>query len=548
VARENRKRLEPGECVSNERTLYMCTASLSVLSENRFVTEERYRERMKTADGRHDCQEVPIIVRHCGTEGGGISREVIPKKGTQKPRTRAGARRSTWRDNIARPKLRGAACAVQGLAGREDTIVLADGRKLPVRHMVVEAERLTPSHGSLNGDRYELHDNARPEGAGGFPGQTQADGSTLNANFTRDYAADTRFQQRLEAMFDRPLGADGAFNPDLVTSITPSVNLGAPVAGCVEGERVVFAGNNRTNILQRMYADDSPEYAEAYRQNVADFADFLEVDRSELDAMRRPVHVRVLDDTATPEGFGDIVELMDAMNSSEAAAAPERDRMLAATANMPADELARLSKLLNDLPDAGILTTNLQANAPAPRALARHLQDAGLVRDQDARAWFSEDGATFSAEGAANVQELLLSVAIREPAAMEFLRGNQRMQAGIARSAPTLVALTQSDPALASELGAAMSAYRNWHGSELKLHDWQNNVGLFSEGKTEWEAMPPRVRTLFGFIDKNRGAQNVWPKSFQAYRDELDRAARGDDLLFGDPPTAGELFAQVFAT
>lgn len=475
-------------------------------------------------------------------------------------------RRATRKARPGVPPYTGTVCPISGgRAGKHDKVVMPDGTRIPVQHMLVPVESVIPSHGKFDPKtgRASLNSNAKEMGKGGYPGERQPDGTMLNANFTRDYANDTGFVDRMEKLFNDPLGEGGkrGFDPDLLTSITPSANLGAPIVGCVGGNFVVLGGNNRTNILQRMYASKQPTHRTAYRENLEDLGGFLGFQKEDVGAVTRPIHVRVVADDHTPSDFGSLVGLMHSMNAAEAAASPARDAAMAALGGITDTQLETLADIMRDLGD-GELASVLAKPTDAVEELADWLRAAGLLLSKDTRLWQDTDGS-FTTEGSTKIQEILLALAVPDNSALALLSQYKLMRSGFVKSAPTLVSLSRHDPEFHASLMTALREFANWlMGGNTWKNYWHGEVVMNLETgarqvDSRWKAATATVQRLLKFIQKNHTKQNVWPKTFRDYlgvvtgvtQRELEEANTSAIPGFGPVPdarTADEQLPDVF--
>lgn len=368
----------------------------------------------------------------------------------------------------------------------------------PVRYAVRELEQVQPSHNGLN-----FEPNPR-----------------YSYTNDRDYG-DPRNQERI-------LRQTGQFRPEYLLTDTPDNVNGPPV---VDQTGSTLGGNSRVMTLQRVYGS-RPDAAQAYRDLLTQKAPQFGIDPAQVQAMKRPVLVReLLDSAVNPQ------QVITDTNKTGTAALTSAERALADAHRVTTRSFDAITQQMDRVgPDA---TLAQAIEGDGGRAVLDALVNDGAITPQE-KAQYLTSKSTLTEEGKIRVRRLVSGRLFDTPEQFDTTPPSLRDK--VEKLAPTVLRLaSREDWDLAPTVRDALAILEQARAAGIKnLDDLVNQQGMFGESNIDPQSLQFAKRLQ---ADGPRQlADNV------AKYAEMERESRSGQTLsmFGEPPTQPQAFSDVF--
>lgn len=407
----------------------------------------------------------------------------------------------------------GATRQLGGLQGREDVVLFSDGRQLPVRYRVIEADQLQASN---HPETFEPN----PRYPAGVQGR-QYHGEAGRA---------AREHTILETARLRPLGL-------LDASVKVS---GTPI---VTPDGTVVAGNQRSMMLQRA-GEHAPERAAAYRQLLQERAALFGVDPAEIAGMRNPVVVRELQpgqdyNLQDPAFLGELNRLSDTRGTKlKDAQTDAASRVGALQAN--GDALRHFGATLQ--PDQ---TLSQYLETAAGRQFVTQLAADGAIAPQEVGRYLDPATGRLTRAGKLAVEDMMYAAAVGSPEAITTAPARALQQ--LEHAIPSIVRANQlpgwgvqRELQQALELLAARAAASEQLPRAMKLDDFLGQGDLLGE---RWDEVVVALARALDGKPKTEVAE-----LFRRYATAAEEAAaqgQADDIFGAAPATKGDVLPGV---
>lgn len=356
--------------------------------------------------------------------------------------------------------------AVEGPAGADTNVLLADNTPLPARYRVIEADQLRSSHDPFTFQPTE-----------GYPAGVQG----------RDYQRNRGAQETAQAR-----GLD--FNPDLALNRSLTAGEGQPV---ILPDGTVLIGNERS-MHPRLAAELAPDRYDAYRQALAQNAPDFGLDSAQVAGMRRPVLVRELTSEADIMGgtrrWAEINRLSDQVTTKRKSTV-EEGAARAQALGQADDALQHFSATIGPDQSIGEYLGTTEGHGFVSLLLRR-----GVISKEELGRYTSGGGA-ITLDGRAAIREMLLSTAVRDPAVL--LDAPASMVGKLEHAIPGIVSLrgTAWDPATIVTEALRLAAEAKKKG--LSLRDLAGQGDFLATGG----GVPELVQDFAAYLDQTPKAR-----------------------------------------
>jgi len=317
------------------------------------------------------------------------------------------------------------------------------------------------------------------------------------------------------------------FDERYLVNTNPDAVNGPPILSQA-GE--ALGGNGRLMTLERVYRSN-PRGVERYRQSIEQQAQLFGIDPAQLQGMKQPVLVRVIDEPAAQSGRGAQAAVTD-FNKTGTAELTPAERAIADSRRVSPEMLEEIGAKLENLGTNKTLADLMDAEGIT---MLQRLIDDGVISPQEQAAFMGDKGLTKA--GRERINKLLLGRFFEDPAQLDSVPAV--VQARLERVAGPLARVEGGEwsltPFVQEAVGILESAKTSGIGD---LEVFLNQGGLF--GETQYSPRSVQLaRTL-----SQRNMQEV-QAAVRQYANDAEIAAKGPGL-FGDPPSAAESFAAAF--
>lgn len=337
----------------------------------------------------------------------------------------------------------------------------------------------------------------------------------------RDYTGSTDEKLKVEKIANDP-------DPHFLLARAPTAIDGPPV---ILFNGAVMGGNGRTMGLILAYERGTAgRYREALREKAPDFG----VSPWQVDAMERPILVRVIQ--ATKEELqGALAKLSRELNESFGNSKDDLAESVSVSRLFSLNTLSEIGKLLED-------STLREAMEAHPDKFAEVLRDDGILTDQSREEWMS--GAKLSKAGKLRLEQAFLARAVET---VERLRAMPpALSQKVEKMVPELVRVDarQNGHSITDALKAAIDVLVDYQSRRDKfetLEEYFAQGNLFEDGQSSqvkvlarcldgltqtkirqtaraWAAMAdfdPKQSTLFGAHPTPKQTFKVWEDAVQ---------------------------------
>jgi hypothetical protein len=317
-------------------------------------------------------------------------------------------------------------------------------------------------------------------------------------------------------------GAD-ALNPELLLARTPVPTDGPPLV--TDGPfPIALGGNGRGMMLRRAYHQRT-EGARRYREALATRAAEFGFTRAQVEAMREPVLVRVVEGLHREAPRPELVAAVRRFNESLTQRMDPTTLAVAQSRVLTPEALRAVGELL-----VGGDATLRDVMRERPRAVVEALTRAGVVTEHNRAEWLTEaEGLTEQAKDQLEGMFLgaVLGTADRIKATAPSLL--QRIE----RAVPYLVAVGSTLPPafdLRGHFVAAVDALNEARRRGVSLDSLGAQVALFGPGLE----LDPTAKALARLLDSS--GPRVVGDAFRRWAQRVDHAP-GQATMFFDPPT-----------
>ena len=269
----------------------------------------------------------------------------------------------------------------------EKTNIVLPGQKDPVSATwaLVEADALVPSHNSQT----FAPDQRYPEGV-----------------------QERRYHREKEEQAKVVRNAI-ELKPDLVLGAAPTMTDGPPA---ILPNGVVMGGNSRTMTLQRAYQEG--KQGAKYKAALADIAHKSGFTREQVEAMNRPILVRMLDQTPTDQQ--ELHRMASAMNVGLTQAMGEKTQTASYGQNVSADTIAKIGERLTE--NGNTLRGLMDDANYARETLDRFVADGVISANQIGRFW-DEHKQAMTRAGKDLAERAILGAVIKDADLLEYAPG-----------------------------------------------------------------------------------------------------------------------------
>jgi hypothetical protein len=369
------------------------------------------------------------------------------------------------------------------------------------RYAVLEASELIPSH---------LPDSFQPDPR--YPEGVQE----------REYHRQQEEQVKVVQGAQR-------LNPALVLSDTPSAVDGPPLV--TSGEKaLVMGGNGRAMMLARAMRE--PKTAGAYRAALLEKAGAFGLDKAQVEGMRAPILVRVLEGLKSDAPKEELVAAVRRTNEGMTQVLSPRARAVAEAKNLSHETVQGIGELLGAAGDASL--RDVMRDRPAE--VVKLLQRDGVINQQNRAQWFAGDALTDEAKD--RIEGMFLGrvlgsgdrMAATQPAMLQKLE----------RIAPALVRVQGVNPGLdeVPNVQAAIDLLNDARRRELRVDQILSQGSLFGGAD-----VPPAVAALARLFET--GKPKELQERFRAWAHEAAFDPR-QATMFAPNPTAEQARAALF--
>lgn len=239
------------------------------------------------------------------------------------------------------------------ILGREASVVLDSGERVPVHYAVVDASKLIPSH-----QTFTYEPDAR------FPMEAQP----------RDYQNEKPLQAAVEVR-----AAD--LDPGQILTETTLPVDGPPI---VRSDGAVIGGNGRTQSMKLAMAQGG--YGEI-RRGIFERAAQFGIDPNALRDIKDPVLVRVMD--VDPKGYDELVKYGLQFNREPGMGMSEAEQQIAFARLMTPEVTRQLAGVLESLPENTTIRTAMRMRNDD---IGKILRGGGFVSSNKMAEFFGKDG------------------------------------------------------------------------------------------------------------------------------------------------------------
>ncbi len=289
---------------------------------------------------------------------------------------------------IRPPSKRGASTQVM-VAGANGAPV-----SVPGHYQLMEAHEAIPSHDSESFGKHKKYPAGLQERA-----------------YHRDKAEQRKVQRNAQRQ-----------KPIFLVNTNPDALNGPPI---MNQDHIVLGGNSRTMSMQRVYKHH-PENAAAYKEYLADNAHQMGFTPADLDDMKEPILVRVVDTAGHDEHL-----LVRQMNESFIQQMDPRTMQVAMGRRLGAKAIAELGSSMR--PDE-TLRAFLDDNRA--KQFVSSLSDAGIIDTRNESQYLKKNGK-LNEDGKRLVERVLVGHLIDDPDLLSNTRAS--MVGSIARSVPLIL-------------------------------------------------------------------------------------------------------------
>lgn len=317
------------------------------------------------------------------------------------------------------------------------------------------------------------------------------------------------------------------FDERYLVNTNPDAVNGPPI---LSGAGEALGGNGRLMTLERVYRSN-PRGAERYRQSIEQQAQLFGIDLAQLQGMKQPVLVRVIEEPAAQSGRGAQAAVTD-FNKTGTAELTPAERAIADSRRVSPEMLEEIGAKLETLGTNKTLADLMDAEGIT---MLQRLIDDGVISPQEQAAYIGEKGLTKA--GRERINKLLLGRFFEDPAQLDSVPAV--VQARLERVAGPLARVEGGEWSLTPYVQEAVGILESAKTSGIgDLEVFLNQGGLFGEAQYSPRSVQ-LARTL-----SQRNMQEV-QAAVRQYANEAEIASRGAGL-FGDPPSAAESFAAAF--
>ena len=416
---------------------------------------------------------------------------------------------------------RGPVQAVEGAAQGPAPLMAAAEEAGPARQPAGGSQTSVTVPGSAKeyGARYEVRELDDIQAS--HSGQNFQPNPRYTLKNDRDYTQAVNQRKVVEnatpAKFDERYLVNN--NPDAVN--------GPPI---LSGGGEALGGNGRLMTLERVYRSNA-KGAERYRQTIEQQAQMFGIDPAQLQGMKQPVLVRVIDDPSVQSGRGAQAAVTD-FNKTGTASLTPAERAIADSRRVSPQMLEEIGGKLETL---GVNKTLADLMDAEGVTLVQRLIDDGVISPQEQAGLIDSKGIT--KQGRERVNRLLLGRFFEDPSQLDSVPSV--VQARLERVAGPLARVEGGEWSLTPYVQEAVGIIESAKNSGIgDIEVFLNQGGLFGEAQYS----PRSVQLARALSQSNM--QEV-QAAVRQYANDAEFSAKGAGL-FGDPPTAAESFAAAF--
>lgn len=393
-----------------------------------------------------------------------------------------------------------------------DTFVLVIGERgkvkaIPARYELREAEDILTSHDPVRGF----------SPTEGYPKGVQE----------RAYHVDQNEQGKVIMNAQELL-------PALVVNTNPDAVNGPPL---LTHEGYAVGGNSRAMSMRLVYRDGGPK-AEELRNYLVKHAHESGFTPTDVNALKSPVLVRVLEKPENKRTKEDLQLLVRQMNESLTQTMDPRTAQVAAARRLSPSSIALLGSTIEDED-----TLNTYLKSSRGKAFIDSLFDDGVFTPRNASSFFKQGKKNLIYDdGVRHVEGILVGKLIDDADILRDIRDNNFKS--IARSAPYMLAAAEYGPGydLRPDLKLSVSVLNDFRNrlesgkahfknldpnmSDAQFEKLFSQKALFDDVEI---SLPPRAKTLLKVLIKKTGVVQL----SGVMRNYLAKASRGDEKQSG---------------
>jgi len=385
------------------------------------------------------------------------------------------------------PTFRQPAGAVASNAAGSATSIRVPGSEttVPAHYDVRELDSLRPSHSGINFNPTE-----------GYNFQNERDYG--NAANQRGVITNS---------------AKGKFDPSYHITDNPDLTNGPPA---ISPEGDVLGGNERTMTLQRVYRYN-PDGATQYKDALASKAAQFGLDPVKIQGMKKPVLVRVLDDSDT----GNAQRLVAEFNKTGTKALTPSERAISDAKRVSPETLEDINSRVAKLGPSATLAGAMADSGP--EMIDKLIQD-GIISPQEKGALVGKAGLTDA--GKQRISNLMIGRFFDDPSQLDQTPASVRVK--LERlSAPLANAATIQGWDITPAVKEAVNALQEARAHNIQnINDLVSQSGMFGNSKYS-----PECISIASHILKDNPLRLV--KAARAYAEDAQNAGGKQAGVFG---------------
>ncbi len=389
---------------------------------------------------------------------------------------------------------------IPGADGREASLILSNGKELPVQYRIVESDSLIPSHDPTDGYRKNKYGDR-------------------NERAYEDIGEGGAARATVEQIASNP-------KPSLLLTDAPTSTDGPPI---ITASGVVLGGNARA-MGQQLAHHRGKEQSATLRSATIEAADRFGVDRAAVEGMKNPVLVRVLSE----EDAGARGELSRELNESLTTAKTPNQEAVSRGSKIDETAARGISSLIGD----GTLREAL-ADPTRSAGIVRTLVGVGALSDGDAISLRDSNTGALTVAGKDAIEKALLGAVITDVRTLSAAPPSDKGK--IIRALPSLIRIKSLSEGFIDSLILAAE------GSAWIASSSPKNIPTVDAGLQQpviepqpWRDDPDAV--AIARLLSNRGntgiTQTEFAKRMEVLAQELSEV--GQEQLFGSVATSEE--------
>lgn len=316
-----------------------------------------------------------------------------------------------------------------------------------------------------------------------------------------------------------------AFNPDYLTTDSPTAEHGAPV---IDKRGNVLGGNSRAMTLARVYAEGG-DHAAAYRKALAEKADSLGLNPKQLETYKEPVLVREL------SGSHDAQKAITDFNKKGAAELSPEERAVSDGKRMSAETVKDLAGRLGESQEGATLADALRGEDGA--GVINRLVADGVFTKQEANGMVDARGH-LTPEAKSRIAKALVGRLFSSPA--EFRQAPSALRTKLERIAPQILRV-EGRPgwAITKQIREAVGIVEEMRVRKINFGDLARQQEL---GGAKREFSPEGRQLAETLAENPRNAEYA----FRRYANDEALSRPGGQSGIFEPPSRQQAFVDAF--